>query len=167
MRKVLVSACLCGDRVRWDARLREDRSDVLDRWLAEGRVVRLCPEVEGGLPVPRPAAERQSDGRVRTLEGLDVTDAFARGAAHAVALAALHDVAFAVLKEGSPSCGSGFVWDGRFTRTKLEGGAGVTVEALRRAGVRCFSEREWAEADALLTSISPLRGVPRRRSDGK
>lgn len=150
MRKVLVSACLCGELVRYDGRLLGERAPVLARWLAEGRVVRLCPEVEGGLPVPRPPAEQQPDGRVVTIDGRDVTQAFLRGAARAVELARAHDVALAVLKEGSPSCGSAFVYDGSFTRRRREGGAGEATRALRAIGVRVFSEHEWDAADALL-----------------
>lgn len=153
MRKVLVSACLCGDLVRYDGRLLTERDEVLARWLEEGRVIRVCPEVDGGLPIPRPPAEQQPDGRLVTDGGLDVTANFTRGASRAVALARAHDVALAVLKEGSPSCGSGFVYDGSFTRTKVEGGAGVTVRALRAAGVRVFSEHEWSAAAAFLASI--------------
>jgi len=153
VRRVLVSACLLGARVRYDGALRADPAEVLARWLREERVVPLCPEVDGGLPVPRPPAERQLDGRIVTSEGVDVTGAFARGAARAVELAKLHEATIAVLKEGSPSCGSGFVYDGSFTRRRVPGGQGVTVLALRALGVRVFSEQEWAEADAALRAI--------------
>lgn len=152
MRKVLVSACLLGERVRYDGAARPDASPVLARWLAEGRVVPVCPEVLGGLPVPRPPAEAQPDGRVVTSSGHDVTAAFQRGAAAALALARAHHLAVAVLKEGSPSCGSGFVYDGTFARVPVPGGEGVTARALRAAGVQVFSEREWEAADRALTA---------------
>ena len=78
------------------------------------------------LNVPRPAAERSSDGRVVTDGGVDVTDAFARGARATVALADATAVTDAVLKARSPSCGE----------------EGVTAVALRTAGVRVRSEED-------------------------
>jgi uncharacterized protein YbbK (DUF523 family) len=150
MKRVLVSACLLGERVRYDGQEKGVRHVVLQRWLSEGRVVGLCPEVEGGLPVPRPPAEQQAGGRIRTEAGADVTEAFSRGAAAALALVRAHGITVAVLKEGSPSCGSAYVYDGTFTRTRVEGGEGATTRALRGAGVRVFSEQQWDEAAAAL-----------------
>lgn len=107
---------------------------------ATHRLVPVCPEVAGGLPTPRPPAERSSvDGRVRTAAGTDVTDAYERGAAHAVRLAAAVGATGAVLKARSPSCGCHLVYDGTFTRTRVEG-EGVTAAALRRAGVDVVDE---------------------------
>ena len=152
MKRVLVSACLLGERVRFDGREKGVQHPVLQRWLAEGRVVRVCPEVEGGLPVPRPPAELQPDGRVVTDSGVDVSDAFARGAAEALRLVREHQIEVAVLKEGSPSCGSGFIYDGTFSKTKVVGSGGETTRLLRANGVKVFSELEWDEANATLTS---------------
>ncbi len=152
MTKVLVSACLLGERVRYDGQLKAVANPVLARWVAEGRVVPVCPEVAGGLPVPRPPAEQQLDGRVVTVAGVDVTSAFAQGAARALALAAEHAVGCAVLKESSPSCGSSRVHDGSFRGQEVPG-AGVTTQALRAAGVPVFSEQGLADADALLRSL--------------
>lgn len=152
MKRVLVSACLLGERVRYDGQDKGVQHAVLQRWLLEGRVVGLCPEVEGGLPVPRPPAEQQPDGRIRTKAGADVTDAFSRGAAAALALVRAHGITVAVLKEGSPSCGSAFIYDGTFSRARVEGGEGATTRALRAAGVQVFSELQWHEADAALRS---------------
>lgn len=152
MKRVLVSACLLGDRVRYDGREKGVHHPVLQRWLAEGRVVKVCPEVEGGLAVPRPPAERQPGGRVLTHTGLDVTDAFTRGAAEAMRLVRAHRIEVAVLKEGSPSCGSGFIYDGTFSKTQLAGQVGETTRLLRASGVAVFSELQWDEAEAALTS---------------
>jgi uncharacterized protein YbbK (DUF523 family) len=114
MRKILVSACLLGHRVRFDA------GDVpcLDarflKWHEEGRLVHLCPEVVGGLPVPRPMAQIR-DGRIVTKAGDDVTREYQIGAEAALAMAQKHEVALAILKQGSPSCGSRVIKDGTFT----------------------------------------------------
>ena len=152
MKRVLVSACLLGERVRYDGREKGSEHPVLQRWLQEGRVVKVCPEVEGGLPVPRPPAERQPDGRVVMQTGVDVTDAFTRGAAEALRLVKEHGLTVAVLKEGSPSCGSGFIYDGSFSKTQLPGQVGETTRLLRANGVKVFSELQWEAADAELTS---------------
>lgn len=152
MKRVLISACLLGERVRFDGREKGVQNAVLARWLAEGRVVRVCPEVEGGLAVPRPPAERRPDGRVLTDTGVDVTAAFARGAAEALRLVKEHGIEVAVLKEGSPSCGSGFIYDGTFSKTKVPGEVGETTRLLRAHGVAVFSELQWEEADRALTS---------------
>ena len=146
MKRVLVSACLLGERVRYDGGEKGSKHPVLMRWLAEGRVVRVCPEVEGGLPVPRPPAERQPDGRVLMKTGLDVTDAFKRGAAEALRLVRENQIEVAVLKEGSPSCGSGFIYDGTFSKQRLTGEVGETTRVLRAEGVKVFSELQWDEA---------------------
>lgn len=107
------------------------------------RLVPVCPEVAGGLPTPRPRAELGDDGRVRTVDGDDVTEAYERGAAHAVALARSVGAVGAVLKARSPSCGCHERYDGTFTRTRVPG-EGVTAAALRRAGLPVVDEEDVA-----------------------
>lgn len=152
MKRVLISACLLGERVRFDGREKGSQHPVLARWILEGRVVRVCPEVQGGLPVPRPPAEQQPDGRVLTATGVDVSAEFHSGAAEALRLVRQHHLELAVLKEGSPSCGSGFSYDGTFSKTRVEGQPGLTTRLLRANGVKVFSELEWEAAEAALTS---------------
>jgi uncharacterized protein YbbK (DUF523 family) len=106
-------------------------------------LIPVCPEVAGGLATPRPAAELQTDGVVRTVEGSDVTDLFRRGAAHAVDVARAAGAKQAVLKARSPSCGCHGVYDGTFTRV-LRPGLGVTAAALVAAGVEVMSEEDVA-----------------------
>lgn len=149
MKRVLISACLLGEKVRFDGREKGSANPILARWLDEGRVVRVCPEVAGGLPVPRPPAERR-DGRVLANDGRDVTAEFERGAREALRLIQQFNIEVAVLKSGSPSCGSGFIYDGTFTKTRIDGD-GVTTALLRAHGVQVFSELDWAAADAALT----------------
>jgi uncharacterized protein YbbK (DUF523 family) len=137
---VLVSACLLGVACAHDGRARPVEAVV-----ALGgtrRLVAVCPESAGGLPTPREAAERSAvDGRVRTASGEDVTEAYARGARHAVALAVAAGATAAVLKARSPSCGCHEIYDGSFTRTRVPGD-GTTAEALRRAGLVVLSEED-------------------------
>ena len=136
---ILVSACLLG--VRCNHRGQASPSAAVAALAGEHHLVPCCPEVAGGLPTPRAAAERQPDGRVRTAEGLDVTEFYERGAAAAVALARSVGAGRAVLKARSPSCGCREVSDGSFSRT-LVGGEGVTAAALRAAGVEVMSDEE-------------------------
>jgi uncharacterized protein YbbK (DUF523 family) len=151
MEKILVSACLLGERVRYNGGAATSDDPSVHRWLAEGRVVSFCPEVAGGLSTPRPRAERVGL-LVLTEGGEDVTRAFARGAELAREAARQHHIRIAVLKDGSPSCGSGFVHDGTFTGRRT-GGAGMTIEALRADGIRVFSEQQIAEAAAYLAEL--------------
>jgi uncharacterized protein YbbK (DUF523 family) len=139
---ILVSACLLG--VECNHRGRASPSAAVAALAAGARLVPVCPEVAGGLPTPRPAAEIQRDGRVCTADGIDVTDFYSRGAAHAVALARAAGATHAVLKARSPSCGCHQVDDGAFSRT-LRDGEGVTAAALRAAGVDVMSEEDLAE----------------------
>lgn len=147
---VLVSACLLGQPVRYDGGAKPIVSPILDRWRDEGRVVPLCPEVLGGLPVPRPPVERQADGRFRDCEGRDRTAAFDAGAAASLALAS--GAALALLKEGSPSCGVRRIYDGTFTGQSIPG-EGRTAEALRRAGIPVFGEDDQEAAAAWLARL--------------
>jgi uncharacterized protein YbbK (DUF523 family) len=144
MRKVLISACLLGDAVRYDGASKAVHHPVLTTWLAEGRVVRACPELAGGLAVPRPPAERRGASIV-TNRGEDVTAEFSRGAQVALELCRAHGITVAVLKENSPSCGSQFINDGTFTKTRIAG-AGLTTELLRANGIEVFNETQWDEA---------------------
>lgn len=139
---LVVSACLLGVECAHDGAA--NRSPAVEALATSHRLIPVCPETVGGLPTPRPAAERSAgDGRVRTADGTDLTDAYESGAAHTVALAAAAGAERAVLKARSPSCGCGEVYDGSFTRTRVPG-EGVTAEALRRAGVEVLSEEDVA-----------------------
>ena len=137
---VLVSACLLG--IECDHR--GDGRPIVAALRELGRASRLipvCPEVAGGLPTPRPAAEIQRDGRVQTASGDDVTELYERGARHAVALARAAGVRRAVLKARSPSCGCHEVYDGSHSDV-LVAGEGITASALRSAGIEVMSEED-------------------------
>jgi uncharacterized protein YbbK (DUF523 family) len=158
--KLLVSACLLGDPVRYDGRSKPLHDDGLERLLAQGRVLRFCPEIAGGLPVPRPAAEIQGgDGadviaglaRVETREGEDVSDCFIAGAEQALMLCRQQQVKAAVLTESSPSCGSGRIYDGSFTRRSIAA-SGVTAALLRQHGILVFNQHQLEEAISYLAS---------------
>ncbi|MFW0759324.1 DUF523 domain-containing protein [Pseudomonas sp. H11T01] len=160
MQKVLVSRCLLGHRVRYDGGA-SGPFDQLEQWIAEGRVVALCPEVAGGLPTPRPAAEIPGGQGVKVLDGSaqvltaggeDVSAEFLSGARQALALVEQHGIRIAVLKANSPSCGNLLTYDGTFGGVKVSG-EGVTAALLTRNGVRVFSELELPEATAALAAL--------------
>lgn len=161
MERVLVSSCLLGHRVRYDGRGKPSGDLLLARWRAEGRLVPFCPEVGGGLPVPRPAAEISGgtgadvlDGRARVLtrDGADVTAYFLAGARLALSRAREYGARIAILKETSPSCGSGRVHDGTFGGRTVPG-EGVTTALLERSGIVVFAEDAIEEAAAHLSEL--------------
>ena len=160
MQKILVSRCLLGHRVRYDGGA-SGPFDQLQQWIAEGRVVPLCPEVAGGLPTPRAAAEipggqgaevLDGSARVITTEGEDVSAEFLSGARQALALVRQHGIRTAVLKANSPSCGNLLTYDGTFSGVKV-GGEGVTAALLNRHGVRVFNESQLVEAASALAAL--------------
>ena len=151
MEKILVSACLLGERVRYNGAGAATDDPRLARWIDEGRVVAFCPEVAAGLGTPRPRAERQ-ELRIVTDAGADVTAAFVRGAELARDIARLHRIRVAILKDGSPSCGSSYIYDGSFTGTRVAG-RGLTAEVLEGDGVRVFSEHQLGAVEALLARL--------------
>ena len=158
--KLLVSACLVGNPVRYDGKAKNLNHEGLKQLLEQGRAIDFCPEVAGGLPVPRPAAECISgDGdaviagsaRVKTHAGADVTDYFLAGAKQALALCRQHDITVAVLTETSPSCGSGQIYDGSFNRQPIVA-SGVTTALLRQHGIKVFNQHQLDEAISCLAS---------------
>jgi uncharacterized protein YbbK (DUF523 family) len=138
---LIVSACLLG--VACNHKGASSPASAVAQLGAGHRLIPVCPEVAGGLPTPRPAAEKGADGRVRTADGTDVTVFYERGAAHALALARAVSAIGAVLKARSPSCGCNGIYDGTHQRV-LVPGEGVTTGALRAAGVAVCSDEDVA-----------------------
>ena len=133
---ILISACLLGLRCRYDG---ASKPHPLAGELAKRHtLVPVCPEQLGGLATPRPPAERQGE-RVVANTGADVTEQYRRGAEEALRLCRLFGCEAAVLKERSPSCGRGAVYDGTFTGT-LTPGDGVTAELLAAHGIPVYGE---------------------------
>jgi len=181
MERVLVSACLLGARVRYHGGDAACADPILLRWVSEGRVVAVCPEQEGGLPTPRPAAEivllrssaqlassRRSGqaviagtARVQTAAGSDVTEAFCAGADRALDLVKRHGIRVAVLKDASPSCGSAVVFDGSFSGERIPG-SGVTTALLDAYGVRVFNE---SQLEAAAEWLNRLESASTSQSD--
>ncbi|KVD90270.1 purine-nucleoside phosphorylase [Burkholderia stagnalis] len=160
--KILVSACLLGQPVRYNGAAKTAAHRALDEWRQDGRIVPVCPELAAGFGVPRPPAEI-ADGasgqqvlaggaRVVETTGKDVTAPYIAGAQVALSLARAHGCGFALLADGSPSCGSRFIYDGSFAGRKHPG-AGVTAALLRQHGIEVFAE---SEIDALRARLAQL-----------
>ena len=139
---VLVSACLLGVACRYDGASKGLPDSVLRELMARHVLVPACPEQLGGLP-PRAPSERLGS-RVVARTGVDVTDAYTRGAQQTLALAQRFGCTAALLKQRSPSCGKGEIYDGTFTGTRVPGD-GVTAALLSAHGIRVYGEDDVAE----------------------
>ncbi|KAA9000557.1 DUF523 domain-containing protein [Affinibrenneria salicis] len=151
MNKILISACLAGFPVRYNGSAKNSVESYLARWREQARLVAFCPELAAGFSTPRPSAEiiPSAQGRAviaqgaRVLEatGADVTERYILGAWLTLQMAQQHNCRFALLTEGSPSCGSNVIYSGRFDGTQMPGN-GVTAELLRTHGIEVFSDSE-------------------------
>ena len=148
--KIVVSACLMGESCKYNG-LDNYHRELVEACERTGtEVLLVCPEVFGGLPTPREPSERRADAVV-SRSGTDVTAQFRRGAEQALHLARLYGCKAAVLKERSPSCGSGEVYDGTFSG-RLTPGDGVTAALLKANGIAVYGE---SDLDALLAQPEP------------
>ncbi len=160
MKRILISACLWGQPVRYDGQAKTLHDPRVEKWRDEGRLVPICPELAGGLFTPRLPAEIESGnvgvdvlaGRARVVDsaGADVSAAFISGAEAALSLALKTGCAYALLIDGSPSCGSAEIYDGSFSGLKHVG-EGVAAALLRQNGIAVFSQ---GELDALEQALS-------------
>ena len=137
---LLISACLLGTDCKYNGGNNALPEDVIAALERRFRLVPVCPERDGGLPTPRLPSERQGD-RVRNRAGEDVTAAFRRGAELALETARREGCRTALLKERSPSCGSGLIYDGSFTGTVIPGD-GMTAQLLKENGLTVTGETE-------------------------
>lgn len=156
--KILISACLLGHPVRYDGQSKEV-PDLMTR-LAGHEIFVHCPEVAGGLKVPRSPAEMQKrptdilflEEGIVNKEGGDVTKAYLKGAQECLALCQREGIEVALLKEKSPSCGSNLIYDGSH-QGKVIPGMGITAHLLNEAGISLFSEDR---LDAFYEKINSL-----------
>jgi len=149
MEKILISACLIGQPVRYDGTAKPVRNTWVKRWHRQGRLIPFCPEVAGGFAIPRLPAEIEPDadalavlqghGRVLDVEGNDVTHGFVAGAKATLSAAQTAGCSHAILMNGSPSCGMGFIYSGHFDGER-RGGIGVTTALLQDYGIRVWPQ---------------------------
>lgn len=135
---VLISACLVGVNCRYNAS--GVLYDGLQNYKEKYHFIPVCPEIFGGMKTPREPAEIQNN-RVVNTAGEDVTEYYIKGAQEVLKLAEFYECSLAILKERSPSCGSGKIYDGSFTG-KLINGNGFTAELLLKNGIKVIGETQ-------------------------
>ena len=139
--KIMVSACLLGDNVKYNGD--NNKNQELIKFLKDYEVIKICPEVMGGLSIPRVPSEILND-KVFNKDGHDVTNYFNDGARKVLELAKKEDVKVAILKERSPSCGSIFIYDGTFTSQVIKG-EGITTKLLKENNITVLNENNYHE----------------------
>ncbi len=139
--KLLISACLLGENCKYSGG--NNYTPEVEKLKEQFELIPVCPETFGGLQSPREPSERVGN-KVLSRSGEDVTEAFRQGAEKTLEIALAHGVSRAVLKERSPSCGSGAIYDGSFSGAVVSGD-GVAAELLRRHGVALFGESQIEE----------------------
>jgi len=138
MEKILISACLIGDKTRYDGRT--NYNPKVQQLMEKYELIPFCPEVEGGLKTPRDPSEIKGD-KVISEKGRDVTFQYNKGAELALNICLYLGIKTAILKEKSPSCGVKQIHDGSFTNKLIEG-QGITTALLKRKGINVISEEE-------------------------
>ena len=136
--KIIVSACLLGYNVKYDGK--NNLNEDLIEFLKDYEVISICPEVMGGLSIPRDPSEIKGD-LVISNKGNDVTSNYLSGAYQALQLVGISNITKAVLKDGSPSCGSTYIYDGTFTKNIING-MGITAELLKENNIIIYNENE-------------------------
>lgn len=151
---IIISACLCGCNCKYNGKNNENEQCV--NLFKKGKAVLVCPEQLGGMTTPRPPSEiKKVEGKkyVFTNENKDVTSNFKKGAKEALNIAKLVNAKVAILKNGSPSCGSTLIYNGNFENKKIKG-EGFTAKMLRENGIKVLSEDDINEE--LLKNINTL-----------
>lgn len=141
----LISSCLCGINCKYNGGNNLDEKCL--NLFKEGNAILACPEELGNLPTPRTPSEIKGTARgvinkedkVITKDNVDVTEAFLKGAYETLNIAISNKVKKAILKEGSPSCGVNYIYDGSFLGRKING-KGVTATILEENGIEVVSE---------------------------
>ena len=139
--KIMVSACLLGDNCKYNGK--NNFNKKLIDFLKNYEVIKICPEVMGGLSIPRIPSEIK-DNLVINKNNIDVTSFFEKGAIKSLEIAKENNIKIAILKDGSPSCGSNKIYDGTFTNNKING-VGITTKLLKENGITVLNENNYIE----------------------
>lgn len=136
--KIAISGCLLGINCKYDGH--SNYNELVQELKKEYELIPICPEVLGGLPIPRVPSEIVND-KVYNKDMVDVTSNYNYGASCALDILKANDIKIAILKSKSPSCGKGLVYDGSFTHT-LTKGDGVTTKLFLLNGIKVLNEFE-------------------------
>ena len=159
--KILISSCLLGEDVRYDGnnssiafdpKFSFSAKELFMDILCENEIYSFCPEVSGGLGIPRISAEIVKNDKpfiVKNQEGLDVTINFLLGAKKALDICKEENIKVALLKSKSPSCGNKEIYDGTFS-SNLINGQGLTASLLEENGIKIFNENELKELNKFI-----------------
>ena len=150
--KVLISACLLGDNVKYSGgnNLTPELVTLLEKYNV--KIVKICPECFAGLPIPRVPSEIRGD-KVYGKNGRDITKEFLVGAEKTYQVAKNKEIDFAILKERSPSCGNSYIYDGSFSGKVIQG-QGLTVRKLNEENIVIFSEENLEEIEKYLQVLN-------------
>lgn len=150
--KVLISACLLGDNVKYSGgnNLTPKLVTLLRKYNVD--IVKVCPEYLGGLPIPRVPSEIR-ENKIFSKDNRDITKEFLIGAEKTFKIAKKNQIDFAILKERSPSCGSSYIYDGSFSGKIIEG-QGITTRKLNEKNIKIFSEENLEEIEKYLEELN-------------
>ena len=141
MEYLIISSCILGNNVKYNGK--NNYINGIEKLKDKYNLIVICPEVMGGLSIPRIPSEIK-DFKVINKEGLDVTSYFNKGREEVLKLIKDKKVTKALLKDGSPSCGSTYIYDGTFTSKKIEG-FGITAKTLNELGIKVYTENNFTE----------------------
>ena len=141
LKLLIISSCLCGNNTKYNGG--NNKIDKLELLEEKFNLITICPEEFGGLTTPRDPSEIKGD-KVYSNKGKDVTDNFILGAEKALEILKKYNAKYALLKEGSPSCGVHKIYDGTFSGNKIPG-SGITTAMFKELGIKVYSENEIEE----------------------
>ncbi|MDY0138385.1 MAG: DUF523 domain-containing protein [Candidatus Izemoplasmatales bacterium] len=130
---IAVSACLLGVNCKYNAK--NNLNFKVIEYLKGKEVILICPEELGGLTTPRIPSEIQKDGRITNKASIDVTENFNLGARKALDIIKKNNCSKVILKDGSPSCGYTYVYDGSFTGKRIRS-QGISARYLKENGIK-------------------------------
>ncbi|MCR4897813.1 MAG: DUF523 domain-containing protein, partial [Acholeplasmatales bacterium] len=136
MEKLLISSCLIGNNTKYNGK--NNYIKEIEQLKLKYELIPICPEVLGGLSIPRDPSEINND-KVISINGKDVTKEFNIGANKALNIALLNNIKYALLKDGSPSCGNTYIYDGTFSNKKIDG-IGITTKLLKENNITIYNE---------------------------
>ncbi len=166
---ILISACLLGDPVRYNGTGLLLNHPLIQTWKNQNRLISMCPELAGGMKVPRAPAEisygdgntvLQGSSQVIDNQKNDVTAEFILGAQKALQHAQKNNCIAAILTERSPSCGSNLIYNGTFSGV-IKDGMGATTALLESNGIKVFNQHQLEALESFLKTSKNKYTPPR------